>query len=246
LTDWNVFEFKGPGDDAEEDDLELLMHVGAGLTYRINEERRERKESRLANRQMSFWYLAPKLGETFLGHARSRLHLTYETNGLWRGGAWGHPIWLLAYRDAAVEVDTIPLHLLAQEPLAAQSLGELVLRQPELLLRFATWLSALLPALWKEIKIMANKTSDGPRFDWEQITEFAGFDEFVRLLPPGKVIEIMGVERAIEAIGLDRVIKTVGPNRAIEALGPESLLAALFPGSTPEQLQELLRRRQQG
>ena len=28
LVDWNLIEFKGPTDDAEIDDLELLVHVG--------------------------------------------------------------------------------------------------------------------------------------------------------------------------------------------------------------------------
>ncbi len=31
LTDWNVVEFKGPSDAPEEDDLELLVHVGTGF-----------------------------------------------------------------------------------------------------------------------------------------------------------------------------------------------------------------------
>ena len=236
LTEWNVFEFKGPSDDAEEDDLELLMHVGAGLTYRINEERRKRKESRLGNRQMSFWYLAPNLGETFLGHARSRLHLTYETGGLWRGLAWGHPIWLVGYRDAPVEVDTIPLHLLEQQPSSARLLAELILQRQDLLLRFGGWFGALQPALWKEIELMANTTSSGPRIDWETVSQFPGFGEYIRLLPPDKLIQMMGVKRAIETIGLprvieevglDRVIETVDPNRVIEMLGPNRAVEAL-------------------
>ncbi len=36
LTDWNIQEFKGPSDDAEVDDLEKLIHVGTGITYRLN------------------------------------------------------------------------------------------------------------------------------------------------------------------------------------------------------------------
>jgi hypothetical protein len=31
LTEWNVIEFKGLSDSAEEDDLELLVHVGTGV-----------------------------------------------------------------------------------------------------------------------------------------------------------------------------------------------------------------------
>src|SRR5436190_834203 len=62
LTDWNIFEFKGPTDAAEVDDLELLMAVGTGLTYRLNEQRRQRDETALRNSQVSMWYLAPTLG----------------------------------------------------------------------------------------------------------------------------------------------------------------------------------------
>src|SRR5262245_58984464 len=58
LTEWNVLEFKGMTYDPEEDDLELLMHVGAGLTHKVNQERRGRGESRLEQRQVSFWYIA--------------------------------------------------------------------------------------------------------------------------------------------------------------------------------------------
>jgi hypothetical protein len=45
LTDWNVQELKGRSDDAEVDDLEKLVHVGTGITYRLNEERRPASSS---------------------------------------------------------------------------------------------------------------------------------------------------------------------------------------------------------
>jgi hypothetical protein len=73
LTEVNVLEFKGPGDDPELDDLELLMHVGTGLTYKLNEERqKEGRSDRLENNRVSFWYLAPRLSESFAGAASSR------------------------------------------------------------------------------------------------------------------------------------------------------------------------------
>ena len=165
LAEWNVLEFKGPTDGPEEDDLELLAHVGTGITYRLNEERRARGEPALANRQVSFWYLASTLGETFLGHARGRMALDYQSDGLWRGGVWGHPVWLLSYRDVPVEEDTIPLHLLDREPPSPRSLGELVMEDQELLRRFATWLRALQPGLWREVRHMAGKSSG--IIDWE-------------------------------------------------------------------------------
>src|SRR6266566_1636424 len=61
LTPWNVFEFKGPTDGPEEADLELLMHVGTGITYRFNDERRQQGEAPMPSRDISFWYLAPTL-----------------------------------------------------------------------------------------------------------------------------------------------------------------------------------------
>jgi hypothetical protein len=245
LTDWNVFEFKGPSDGAEEDDLELLVHVGTGITCRLNEERRLRQEERLGNDQVSFWYLVRELGETFLGHARSRTFFDYQTEGLWRGKVWGHAVWLVAYRDVPVEVDTIPLHLLDRDPAAPRSLGEIVLGREELLRRFAAWVSALQPDLWKEIQQMASKLPGGPVIDWQSLGTLADLREAVRILPPEEVIQTLGVARAIEVIGLKQVIDTVGLRRVIEASGPEQILDALQAQLPPDQFQEMLRRRQQ-
>ena len=99
LTQWNILEFKGPTDGPEEADLELLMHVVTGIAYRFNEELRQHGEAPVASRDISFWYLAPTLGETFLDQVRSRVDLTYETGGLWRGRSWGHPVFFLSYRE---------------------------------------------------------------------------------------------------------------------------------------------------
>jgi hypothetical protein len=237
LTDWNVVEFKGPSDYPEEDDLELLVHVGTGLMYKFNEERRSRNEERLSNRQMSFWYLAPSLGETFLGQARTRTYLDYQTGGLWRGSVWGHPVWLVSYRELPVEEDTIPLHLLDRDPAAPRSLAELVLHKQELLQRFAPWFIAFQPALWEVIRQMANTSTDGPRIDWEAVGKYANLDEVVRVIPPERVIQLLGVDRAVQAVGLDRVI---------ESSGAEKVLDELLKHLSPEQLQEMLRLRQQG
>jgi hypothetical protein len=290
LTDWNVLEFKSPTDAAEEDDLDLLLHIGTGIALRLNEERRMGGAERLENRQVSFWFLAPTLGETFLGHARLRTHFQYQTDGLWSGRVWGHPVWLLAYRDAAVEEDTIPLHLLDREPGAPVSLGKVVLKREELLRRFAGWLYALQPGLWKEIRQMASTSKSDSIIDWEAVGEIANLEEVIPHLSPERVIAVLGVQRAIETIGLPRVIEAVGLARVIEAVGlarvieavglarvieavglphlieavglarvieavglpnlieatgEEKILDELLARITPEQLQEMLRRRQQ-
>ena len=250
LTEWNVQELKGPTDDAEGKDLELLVHVGTGLTYRLNEERQQRGEEPLANRQVSLWYLAcsETLGETFREQAQTRTPLEYQTGGLWRGSAWGHPVWLLAYRDATVEVDTIPLHLLDREPAAPRALAELVVQQQEWLHRFATWLSALQPELWKEIRLMASTSGDRITLDWKKkIAEFDDLDLRAvgrRFSPVAEIIQLAGIERAIQAIGLDRIIASVGLPKVIGEIGADKLLRELLPGVSEEERQELLRKQQ--
>lgn len=260
LTDWNICEFKGPTDGPEADDLELLFHVGTGITYKLNEERRANQQERLANRDVSFWYLAATLGDTFLEQARGWSVLHYETGGLWRGRVGGHPVWLLSYRDVPVEEDTIPLHLLDRQPAAPRQLGELVMRRQELLQRFGMWLHALQPTLWAEVQHMASSTGI---IDWEALGKTTNLGEVVRFLPPQTVIDELGVQRAIEVIGLQRVIDTaglprvieviglprvieaVGLDRVIEAVGADRLLERLLAQVPAEQLQEVLRRKQQ-
>jgi hypothetical protein len=252
LTQWSLIEFKGLSDDAEEADLELLIHIGTGLTYRFNEERRARKEEPLGNRQVSLWYLAPRLGETFLGHARLRTFFHYETGGLWRGTCWGHPVWLLAYRDVPVEEDTIPLHLLDPNLPAPHELGELVVHQPELLQRFAPWIYTLQPTLWEEIRHMATQATDGPRINWEAVGKYANIEDAVRAIPPERIVQILaGIvppERIVQLLGgtlpPEKIAQMVGLDRLIQASGAEQVVEALLKQFSPEQLQELLRRKQ--
>jgi hypothetical protein len=233
LADWNVLEFKGPTEYPEVDDLELLAHVGTGLTYKLNEERRVRNESRLEARQVSLWYIARTLGDTFLDEARARSSPKYEGGGLWSCRCWGHPVYLVSARDLPVEEDTVPLWLVEGDP-APRALGELVAHRDELLKRFATWFRALQPKLWEEVRAMAGTSGV---IDWEKVAQ-TGDDvvEIVRYLPPERVIQVLGAEQAIQVIGPDKFIEAVGADKALDAL-----LARV----TPEQLQEMLKRRQE-
>jgi hypothetical protein len=108
---------------------------------------------------VSFWYLTPTLGDTFLGHARLRTFFDFEASGLWRGKVWGHTVWLLGYREAAVEVDSLPLHLLRREPIPTRPFAELLVSNEELLRRFASWVFTFQPGVWEEIQRMATTTT---------------------------------------------------------------------------------------
>ncbi len=242
LTEWNVLEFKGPTDNPQEADLDLLAHVGTGIGYRFNEERRQRREEPVPNRELSLWYLAPTLSEPFLEQARARVHLDYETGGLWRGRAWGHPIFLLGYRDAPVEVDTVPLHLLAQPPAAPpSSLVELLTQRADLWQRYGLWLLTLHPDLWKEVRDMSQSHPWGP-VDYRSVADYPEFAELLRAMGPERFVQELGVERAIEVIGLERVLATVGLDRVIAAVGRERALEALLSTMTPEQKRQLRER----
>jgi hypothetical protein len=248
LTPWNVLELKGPTDAPEEDDLELLLHVGTGLAYRLNEERRQNRLASLAAGEMSFWYLTPVLGDTFWGQAQLRAAFTLEERGLWRARVWGHPVWLVCYRDLAVEVDTVPLHLLGPEP-AARSVGEVLLGSTHLLQRYASWLYTFQPELWKEIRQMASQVDQGPTIQWDKLREYADLREVIPHIPPDQVIECLGVEKAVATIGLERVlavvglpkvIAAVGLSRLLEVYGRDKALKELLESSPPDQLQDVL------
>jgi len=228
LTDWNVLEFKGPTDSPQEADLELLMHVGTGITYRFNEERVQRGEEPLASRHISFWYLAPTLGESFLAQARARVDLSYETGGLWRGRAWGHPVFFLSYRDAPVEPDTVPLHFLTSAPATPpHSLVELLARRADLRQRFGQWLFALHPHLWEEVRDMVHPIAMKPAADYEIMAKYVDVQALIDALGAENVIQMLGAERVIQALGVERAVSAIGPERVIAALGPQKLVEAM-------------------
>src|SRR5262249_45375517 len=108
----------------------------------------------------------------------------------------GAPLFLVSYRDLPVEEDTVPLRLLDREPGAPRALGEVVGGRQELWRRFAMWLHALQPGLWEEIQHMATTTGV---IDWEALGKTTNLGEVVRFLPPERVIQELGVERAIQA-----------------------------------------------
>jgi len=228
LTDWNVLEFKGPTDSPQEADLELLMHVGTGITYRFNEERLQRGEEPLPSRHISFWYLAPTLGESFLTQARGRVDLSYETGGLWRGRVWGHPVFFLSYRDAPVEPDTVPLHFLTPPSAAPpHSLVELLARHADLRQRFGEWLFALHPHLWEEIRDMVHPMAMKPPADYEIMAKYIDVRALIDALGAEKVIQMLGVEPVVRALGVEPVVRALGAEPVVQALGAEQVVQAL-------------------
>jgi len=237
LTDWNILKYKGPNDTPHDDDLERLVHVGTGLTYKLNENLPVASPKRLPVHRVSFWYIAPSLSQPFIAEASRRTPLKYETGGVWSGQVWGHPIWLVSVNETPIEVDTIPLRLIHHTPTEQKQLSKLLLSKAHELKRFAGLLYTWNPDLWKEIQAMALLGTDGPQLQWEKLREYADLSGAIDCLPPSVVIDKLGVAKAIETIGRQRVIETIGAQQLLADLLPQ--LTAAERQAMLEQLQKL-------
>ncbi|MBY0231435.1 MAG: hypothetical protein K2W96_19290 [Gemmataceae bacterium] len=133
LREYHVIEFKGPTDEAEEDDLELLMAVGCGLTIKVNEERREAKLKTVEPNQVALWLAAPQPTDGYIGRARLREAFDYHLGGFWTATAWRHPVRLLSYRAAAVEEDPLPFFLVDGERAPPAGVAPLLAGKQELI-----------------------------------------------------------------------------------------------------------------
>jgi hypothetical protein len=214
LTIWNVVEFKGPTASARVGDLDLLIELGLGIDRRLNEERA--KQEPVPREEMSFWYLAPHLGRRFLRDARGLVgELEVLAAGVWRARLLRRSLLLVSNRELAVERDSVPIHLVAKEPMPnAQALANLLGSQLDLWNLSGSWIVASHPALWEEIQRMARAKTKGPTVD---------------------------INRLVEVVGMQELIRQVGLKRIVDESGIDALLSQL----SPEQRQEMLRRLQE-
>ncbi len=67
-------------------------------------------------------------------------------DGLWRGYILGHPLWLVSNRDVPIDRESVPLHLVSDEPVAkARELAQVVVSEDDSWRRFGAWLHAAYP-----------------------------------------------------------------------------------------------------
>ncbi|MGL4552204.1 MAG: hypothetical protein ACRC33_13575 [Gemmataceae bacterium] len=245
LAEWNLFEFKSPTDAPEEADLGLLMHVGTGVHYRYNEERKACGEGPIRPGQFALWYVVPSLGETFFGRAQQRAFFRAEGGGLWRGKAWGHPVFLLNYGQADPgQLDALPLNILRRDLGTPSAMRDLLASRLDLLRQFARLLVEFQPRLWEALKAMA-QTKD--IIDWVEVGRVTtdDIDKFVANWPTDKVVQAVGEGKMIQTIGEGKVIQTIGEDKVIQTIGEERLLQKLLKHLTSEQLAELVRKQQE-
>src|SRR5439155_18154049 len=104
LTTWNILEFKGPTVMPRERDLPLLVELGLGIDRRLNAERVRQKQRPLKETDVSFWYIANKLGPRLLGVAERCLGpLEPGGPGVWRASVLGYPYLFVSTVDLPVD-----------------------------------------------------------------------------------------------------------------------------------------------
>jgi hypothetical protein len=224
LSTWNIFEFKGPTVSPRREDIDLLVELGLGIDRRLQGERLKQRQRRLGPEEVSFWYLANHLGQRFLRSAEQKLgRLEFLGPGLWRCRLLQRLVFLVSSIDLPVEADSLPLHVVGQEPLATErQVARLVLEQPDLQRLYGGWLATLHPTAWREIEAMARIMGKRLTFDIRPAVESLGLDE------------------VIKQVGLDRLMEQAGDKELIRRMGLDRLLASL----SPAQRRELKRRLQ--
>jgi hypothetical protein len=227
LTTWNVLEYKGPTVSPRRGHIERLIELGLGIDRKLRARRAAPGQRRLVPQEVSFWYLANHLGSRFVREAERLLgKLEPVGAGLWRSEVLGRLVFLVSSIDLPVEADSLPLHIVGQEPLATErAVAKLVVEQPELQQRYSGWMASLHSSAWKEIEAMVRKTGKGLKMDLRPAIESMGL---------GHVIEQVGTKRVIEEIGAKRFIEEVGSKRFIEEVGLEDFLANLSPADRRE------------
>jgi hypothetical protein len=119
LTAWNILEFKGPTVSPRSGDIELLVELGLGIDRRLQQGRTRDGLRPLPAGEVSFWYLAKRLGWRFLKAAQRKLgELEALGSGLWRCRLLERVLFWVSSVDLPVEPDSLPLHLVGREPAA--------------------------------------------------------------------------------------------------------------------------------
>lgn len=162
---------------------------------------------RMVPGDVSFWYLANRLGRRFLREAEQKLGILEPLGpGLWCCRLLGRLLFWISSVDLPVEEESLPLHLVGREPLKTErQVARLVSEQDELQERYSGWLASLHPAAWREVEAMSRTAGKKLKLD----------------LRPA--IEYLGLDRVIEQVGLDRVIEQVGRDRVIEEMGDKDI-----------------------
>jgi hypothetical protein len=132
---------------------------------------------------------------------------------------------LVSNRAVPVERDSVPVHLLVREPLAAtRAVASTIADDKELWQVYGGWVSTLFPALWEEVKQMGRKSGKGPVLDLRPVIQHLGLSELLKQVGVKRVINEIGLNRVIAATGVRQVIDEVGLARLIAEAGLKQVI----------------------
>jgi hypothetical protein len=209
-------------------DVELLIELGLGIDRRLRQQG-QAGQRQIVPEQVSFWYLANRLGTRFVRDAERKLGpLEALGPGLWRCRLLRRLVLLVSSVDLPVEEDTLPLHIVGIEPLVIErQVAQLIAEHPALQRLYGGWVASLHSTAWKEVEAMARSAGKRLKFDIRPAIESLGWDEVLQQVGIDCVVEQVGVERMIEKLGIERMIKQLGEKEVIKHIGLGRILANL-------------------
>lgn len=191
LSDWNILEYKGPTVSPRFDDIDLLVELGLGIHRRLNEEGKKTKQPHVPATEVSFWYLASRLGPRFYEAIIRRGLGPIEViqDGVWQAHLLQHPIYLVSSLNLPVEPESLPLQMLGVDTVKKKTeMARLLNEHPMLKKLYNDAWASLHPEQMQEFMAMARTTKKGPTF---------------HLMP---LVEVIGWKEAIHQLGRDRLI----------------------------------------
>lgn len=222
MTAVNVLEFKSPEDAADPWHLERLLAVATGLAVSTAEDEKAFGAYDFAN--LSMWLLTPKITRNLATRlARTGFVAVSDRPGLHLGQVLEHPIWVAAYNELGVEIDTLPLQLLTQRsPPARQAETARVLTEmPDFLQRVGELIRVLRPEIWE--MIMNEVSIPGPKINWERVQRVVNLSESLKDLPlevrlaalrPEERLVGLGAADRLAGLSLDEIQRWLDAQRA--------------------------------
>jgi hypothetical protein len=233
LTAWSLLEYKGPTKAARPEHMPLLVELGLGIARRLNEQRRAGPA--MPPEQVSFWYLANRLGWRFRRDAEQRLSgMRAVGPGLWQSSVLGHSVFLVSTTDLPVDEDSLPLHVLAREPVEKErEVGEFVAATAARLELYGSPFAVYHPVIWREVEAMTRRGRSSFTLDLRPAIEMVGLKEVIRQV---------GLKEVIRQAGAKEVIRQIGAKAFLEELGVDNFLASLPPAQRRDLKRRLLEK----
>jgi hypothetical protein len=243
LTPWNALDFKGRTEAARPAHLPLLVELGLGIARRLHEEGQAASTRRVAAEGISFWYLASRLGRRFVQAAAGGLQdWGLLSPGVWHGRVLGHPVFLVSTVELPVDDESLPLHVLADEPPARErEVGQFLTATQERLAAYGGVFSVFHQATWREVETMAQRRQRTLTIDISPLVETLGLREVIRQIGEENVIRQIGEENVIRQIGKEKVIRQIGEEQVLREVMGRVDVQTIRDNLTPAKRRQLKR-----